>query len=155
MESLQELGLQVFASDCPPDISEEGRGVPKTPEQVEGFGWTREKGHVFDAKPISELSYDADRGVAIVFGSESRGVSSQFITHSDGAFYLPMCGLTQSFNISVAAAMSLYGLIATGNFPEGSLPEEERAKLLALWLLRDVKAAKPILKQAGVDISDF
>ena len=30
-----------------------------------------------------------------------------------------------------------------------------RDKLLALWLLRDVKAARPILRQAGIELDDF
>ena len=34
-------------------------------------------------------------------------------TGADGSFFLPMCGFTQSFNISVAAAMSLWAAIAS------------------------------------------
>ena len=37
----------------------------------------------------------------------------------------------------------------------GTLTEAERDKLLALWLLRDVKAARPILRQAGIELDDF
>ncbi len=66
-----------------------------------------------------------------------------------------MGGFTQSFNISVACAMALYAAIASGAFAEGTLTEAERDKLLALWLLRDVKAARPILRQAGIELDDF
>ena len=51
--------------------------------------------------------------------------------------------------------MALYAAIASGAFAEGTLTEAERDKLLALWLLRDVKAARPILRQAGIELDDF
>ena len=84
------------------------------------------------------------------------GVSRAFIERSDQAFFLPMVGLTQSFNISVAVAMTLYAVLATGRFPEGTLSEEERNELLGRWLLRDVKAARQILRsQAQLEFTDF
>ena len=113
------------------------------------------KQHEFDAKPIDALSFEAGKPVALVFGNERRGVSRQFVERADDAFYLPMGGFTQSFNISVACAMALYAAIASGAFAEGTLTEAERDKLLALWLLRDVKAARPILRQAGIELDDF
>lgn len=49
--------------------------------------------------------------------------------------------------------MAIYAVIASGNFPEGSLNEDERVELLARWLLRDVRGAKQILKQReGMDL---
>lgn len=52
--------------------------------------------------------------------------------------------------------MAIYAVICSGNFPEGSLAEEERIKLLALWLMRDIRAAKPILKQkVGIEFLDL
>ena len=54
---------------------------------------------------------------------------------------------SQSLNISLTCAMAIYAAIATGRFPEGSLSEAERVELLARWMMRDVRAAKPILRQ--------
>jgi hypothetical protein len=52
--------------------------------------------------------------------------------------------------------MSLYAAIASGQFPEGSLTEEDRYELLGRWLLRDVKAARPLLlKEAGLEFADL
>ena len=93
--------------------------------------------------------------MAIVLGNERRGVSRALVERSDAAFYLPMCGLTQSFNISVAAAVALYAVLSSGSFPQGSLDEEEQVELLGKWLLRDVKAAKPLLRKAGIEFVDF
>jgi tRNA (guanosine-2'-O-)-methyltransferase len=106
--------------------------------------------------PIDNLDFRAKRGTALVFGNERRGVSRAFIEFADAPFYIPMAGLTQSFNISVAVAMSLYAAIASGQFPEGSLTEEDRYELLGRWLLRDVKAARPLLlKEAGLEFADL
>ena len=52
--------------------------------------------------------------------------------------------------------MSLYGAIASGAFPEGSLQEAERMELLGRWLLRDVKASRQLLaSRANLEFADF
>lgn len=151
-QHLRALGLQIFSSDCPP-LSEEG-DEPLPAEQ--GSAWlTHKQGRTFEAQSIETLDWAAAPGTALVFGNERRGVSRAFIEASDASFFLPMCGFTQSFNISVAAAMALWSAVASGAFPEGTLTPEEKAELLGLWLLRDVKAAKPILRHAGIDLVDF
>ena len=158
LAALRELDLQVLTSDCPPLSDEEGSGVEEeTAQQAQGEGgWQTHKSHQFEARPIDALDFGArPAGAALVFGNERRGVSKAFLERADGSFFLPMCGFTQSFNISVAAAMSLWAAIASGHFPEGSLPSEAKARLMARWLLRDVKAAKPILRAAGIEVDEF
>lgn len=49
-----------------------------------------------------------DRPLALLFGHEHEGVGAETLAACDGAFRIPMAGFTQSFNVSVAAAMSLY-----------------------------------------------
>lgn len=56
------------------------------------------------AVPIQEV--DFKQKVAVVFGNEKDGVSRQMQDLADGAFFLPMHGFAQSFNISVAAALT-------------------------------------------------
>ena len=145
---LKELDLRILASDCPPcelDVAE-GFVVESRLEEA-GFA---------AARPIDATMMEPGRGVAIVFGNERRGVTRAFVERADEAFFLPMVGLTQSFNISVAVAMTLYAAIATGHFPEGTLTEEERIELLGRWLLRDVKAARQILRsEAKLEFADF
>jgi tRNA (guanosine-2'-O-)-methyltransferase len=46
--------------------------------------------------------------IAIVVGSESKGISSEMAELSDLKLYLPMFGFTESLNVSVAAALFLY-----------------------------------------------
>ena len=46
--------------------------------------------------------------VALVFGNESRGVTEEALALADARFAIPMRGFSQSLNVSVAAAVSLF-----------------------------------------------
>ena len=54
--------------------------------------------------------YDLDltQSMALVFGNEHRGMSDDALRLVDGNYIIPQSGLTQSLNISVACAVSLY-----------------------------------------------
>ncbi|MGE5680286.1 MAG: TrmH family RNA methyltransferase [Bacillota bacterium] len=54
--------------------------------------------------------YDIDftQKTAIVMGNEHRGVSDEAAEYADGVFLIPMYGMVQSLNVSVAAAVILY-----------------------------------------------
>jgi tRNA (guanosine-2'-O-)-methyltransferase len=45
---------------------------------------------------------------ALVFGNEHRGVSDEVLKRADGAVAIPMHGMVESLNISVACAVSLF-----------------------------------------------
>ena len=49
--------------------------------------------------------------VAIVVGNEAKGLSNRAQKLSDHKIYLPMLGLTESLNVSVAAALFIYEVI--------------------------------------------
>ena len=51
-----------------------------------------------------------DGPLAVVMGTELSGVSDAARQRSDGAIIIPMEGLTQSLNVSVASACLLYRL---------------------------------------------
>lgn len=51
---------------------------------------------------------DWSKKIAIVLGNEKDGVSPEMHSLVDGRFRIPMMGFTQSFNISVAAALLFY-----------------------------------------------
>ena len=59
-----------------------------------------------DATPLWDL--DLDRSVALLFGNEKDGVSTELLQRCDGSFYIPMAGMAQSLNISVACAVTLF-----------------------------------------------
>lgn len=49
--------------------------------------------------------------IAVMVGNEAKGLSEKAINLSDKKVYLPMFGLTESLNVSVAAALFLYEVI--------------------------------------------
>jgi tRNA (guanosine-2'-O-)-methyltransferase len=57
------------------------------------------------SRPLGELSFAGK--VALVFGNESRGVSDEAVQLADATYAIPMRGFVQSFNVSVAAAISI------------------------------------------------
>ncbi len=59
-----------------------------------------------NSKTLYEL--DLTKKVALVFGNEHRGVSSEAAELADENFQIPMIGMIQSLNVSVACAVSLY-----------------------------------------------
>ncbi len=58
--------------------------------------------------PIDEVPLD--QPLALLFGTEMKGLSETAHQLADGFVRLPMVGFTQSFNISVSAALSLLSL---------------------------------------------
>ncbi len=92
------------------------------------YSAVRKKYKYIYASALSDSSYslydlDLSTPVALVFGNEHRGVSEESIRRSDGVFTIPQFGFTQSLNISVACAISVYeGVrqrIAKGLYPAG------------------------------------
>ncbi len=61
-------------------------------------------------RPESESIYDVDlvQPIALVFGNEMRGLSEEAIALADGSIAIPMMGMVQSLNVSVACAVCLY-----------------------------------------------
>ena len=57
------------------------------------------------ARPVGD--YDFTKPTAIIMGNEHAGVPEELIPHVDGEVYIPMFGMIQSFNVSVAAALML------------------------------------------------
>lgn len=53
---------------------------------------------------------DLDSPIALVFGTERRGISEEVIDLADEFVRIPMFGFTESFNISVSVAITLHSL---------------------------------------------
>lgn len=100
--------------------------------------------HLEASKPIEQC--DFTKPTAVVFGNERDGVSPEMLEHCDGRFILPMHGFAQSFNISVAAAITFSYI----NFKMGEklpLLTPEQAKFVqANYILRCIERPEKILK---------
>lgn len=86
--------------------------------------------------------YDIDLAgkVALVFGNEHRGVSKEAATKADGNFIIPMVGMIQSLNISVACAVSLYEALrqrfVRGQYTSSKLGAQDLQQLFDDWIKR-------------------
>lgn len=78
---------------------------------------------------------------AILLGNENRGVSPEALAQADAVLHIPMRGMVQSVNVTVAAGMILYEAqrqrAAAGLYDTPRLPELEWQALLARWLARE------------------
>ena len=61
-----------------------------------------------DAGSISIYDIDWTEPAAIIMGNEHRGVSDEALEISDRHIYIPMFGMVESLNVSVATAVILY-----------------------------------------------
>jgi tRNA (guanosine-2'-O-)-methyltransferase len=101
-----------------------------------------------DSKSTDVAELPWERKIALVFGNEHEGVSPPMDRAASGRFRIPMHGFSQSFNVSVAAGISLAIGVRErerrlGRF--GDLTEDEQAELFAEWERRSVKYADKIL----------
>lgn len=102
----------------------------------------RNNGFKIYASAITEGAvnlYDLDltEKTAIVLGNEHRGVSEDAAKLADKTFMIPMFGMVQSLNVSVAAAVILYEALrqrfAKGMYDKSELPDIELEKMIDLW----------------------
>lgn len=86
--------------------------------------------------------FDLQKGkVALFFGTELSGLSKTVLNNADEFVSIPMYGFTESFNISVSAAIVLYSLTKTlrDSNIQYQLSDDEREDLLLLWLKATTK----------------
>ena len=78
--------------------------------------------------------------VALVVGNEHRGVSDEAAKSADEVFQIPMMGMIESLNVSVAAAVCLYETLrqrlVAGRYDVAEFDENEIARLSDDWLGR-------------------
>lgn len=91
-----------------------------------------------ESTPLYDI--DLTEPVALVFGNEHRGVSAELLNLADGAYSIPMMGMVESLNISVACAVSLYEAmrqrLGAGLYDSSQVSVETLARLKAEWLER-------------------
>jgi len=89
--------------------------------------------------PLDKLPLD--QKTALCFGTEEDGLSETILKEADMHVHIPMFGFTQSFNISVSAALCLYDLRKRlPDYMENwqlAGPEKRQAQLL--WLRNSVR----------------
>ena len=87
----------------------------------------------------SHLEVDWTIPTAIVLGNEHRGCTEDVVSMADEQVYVPMQGMAQSLNVSVAAGV-LLGEAWRQRFIDGYFPvpwTEKKEELFQLWLERE------------------
>jgi tRNA (guanosine-2'-O-)-methyltransferase len=93
--------------------------------------------------------FDLSKGkAAFFFGTELTGLTDDVLDNADEYVYIPMHGFTESFNISVCAAIVLHHLSLKLRSSEldWKLQEEEKEKILLNWLRSSVKRSDIVEK---------
>jgi tRNA (guanosine-2'-O-)-methyltransferase len=87
--------------------------------------------------------------IALFFGSELSELSKIVMNNADEFVKIPMVGFTESFNISVSAALCLYDL--TGRLRNTDinwqLSQSKKDEILFDWLKKSIKDSKRILER--------
>jgi tRNA (guanosine-2'-O-)-methyltransferase len=65
-------------------------------------------GAALNDSPVSMQEVPVDKPLCLLIGNEQRGLSQQAMNACQICYRIPMAGMSQSFNLSVAAAISLY-----------------------------------------------
>ncbi|RYY53390.1 MAG: RNA methyltransferase [Chitinophagaceae bacterium] len=88
-----------------------------------------------NATDLYELDFTGS--LALVFGNEIDGVSTECRSLSDGGFIIPQMGIIHSLNISVACAVTLYEALRQkrlgGHYDRRDTALPEKQDLLARW----------------------
>lgn len=93
---------------------------------------------------------DVSQPTALVFGTELTGLTQQAIDHADGYVKVPMYGFTESFNISVCAALSIFYLTEKMRHDPSirwQLTPEEQVTLKLYWSMQVIRDGDKVLQQ--------
>lgn len=89
-----------------------------------------------DAVPIHEI--DWTQPSAIVLGNENRGVSTQMTEYADKNILIPMFGMVESLNVSVATAVILFEAcrqrIQAGEYPHSATDANWFEEMTEKWV---------------------
>lgn len=99
--------------------------------------------------------FDISKGpIALFFGTELKGLSEDVLNNCDEYLKIPMYGFTESFNISVSAAIILHTL--TNKLRKSDIPyhikNEEIDDILYKWITNTIKKPELIIKKYYEDI---
>lgn len=114
----------------------------------------KEKGYKIVATSLHQNSVtlqelDISKPIALVFGTELTGISKDVEEMADDFVKLPMYGFTESFNISVCAALCMYELRGRlqKEVPNYGLQTSEKEDIYIDWLKASIRKNDLIIKE--------
>ena len=119
-----------------------------------------------NSKDVRELSWD--KPVCIVMGNEELGITQEMRSLADETFTLPMYGFAESFNLSVATAITCAHMSASskisdegntsGPIQPGDLGEHEVNCLRLKWMMNSLpqrKMGAALLRKENIQLPDI
>ncbi len=124
-------------------------------EPISCVNFLKEQGYRVIATTVNDQAeplenFDFMNPTALVFGNEAEGVTHNMLKAADQTCYIPMAGFTQSLNISVAAAITLYHIQRqriTKNGYQGDLTSEQRQYLKAIFYYQSINNRDRVFKK--------
>lgn len=111
--------------------------IDSTVDSLRGQGLQLLAAH-FSAEAVDYREIDYTRPTALLLGNEKHGVTPRAAALADGHVIIPMLGMVQSLNVSVAAAVILFEAqrqrLAAGFYEEARLEPGELERLAFMWL---------------------
>jgi tRNA (guanosine-2'-O-)-methyltransferase len=106
-------------------------------------------------RAISIEQLKPDHKMALVFGTELRGISDIVDEQADELIRIPMFGFTESFNLSVSVAIFLQSILPKKTqYPEHwSLSDDEKESLRLTWYKKVVRRSQLILDRKNEAVS--
>ena len=97
----------------------------------------------------SVFDFNVDDKIALVLGNELNGISEIAKQEADEFITIPMYGFTESFNISVSAALCLSEISkrVRESDIDWKLSEEEKNDVLIKWYKHSIKHGKKLAKE--------
>lgn len=107
-----------------------------------------------ESQTLYEL--DLSQSVALLFGNELSGLSQESLAYADANFIIPQVGMSESLNISVACAVSVYEAYRQRSQlgwygPDNPLPMSRRDALYEDFLQRNEDAPVQRKIQRGIN----
>jgi tRNA (guanosine-2'-O-)-methyltransferase len=99
-------------------------------------------------KFIHEIPVEHQK-IALVFGNEIKGVSADAIHQADDLVKIPMFGFTESYNISVSAALCMQHFVNAIHFqvPNYTLNQQEKEDVLIAWMQNIIKNGEKVVTE--------
>lgn len=144
--------VMIYASDLNPSS-----------QDIRTIQWDRYRADVDQEQQNDTAEQHSEPTICIVMGNEDRGISDEMKQLVDCTFTLPMVGFAESYNLSVATAITLAHLSAQssvtsdgraiGPLRPGDLPPDQYQCLLLKGIMNSVAQKRiipPLLKRENI-----
>jgi tRNA (guanosine-2'-O-)-methyltransferase len=99
-----------------------------------------------DSRAVTYREVDYTKPTLLVMGNEHEGVSRALLEEATDVIIIPMMGMVQSLNVSVATALVLYEaqrqLELAGRYDLPQIDEQQREQIRDDWVYRDTIARR-------------